>query len=315
MAIIRGLRWALVLVLPVAAWAYAAGNADDLDQTITFTLPPQVTAGTTATLHGVASSGLPVSFTSLTSLVCTVAGNQVTYLTAGSCQIRADQPGNAQYEDANPVTGTTTVIAATSLQPQTLAFTLPAQAAPGGTATLPANATSGLPVSYTSSTPTVCTVTGTTVSFLTAGTCTIVGNQPGNQTYLPAQPVTQTITVAAPGLQPQTINFTLPAQSFPGANVVLSGTATSGLPVTYTSSTPAVCSITNNTVNFLTPGTCTVIATQAGNQTFAAATAVSQFTIVVAAVPTLGEWGMLGLSGLIIMLGMSQLRQRSEHGV
>ena len=239
----------LLLALSISMWAQQAQD-DDLDQTITFTLPAQVTANTTATLNGVASSGLPVSYTSLTAAVCTVAGNQVSYLTVGTCQIRATQAGNAQYEDADPVTRTTTVVG----QPQTISFTLPALVTSGTTGTLTGTATSSLPVTYSSSTPAVCTIAGSTVSYLTTGVCTIVANQAGNQLFAAATAVTQSTTVNAPGSQPQTINFTLPAQVYRGTSTVLSGTATSGLPVQYSSSTPSVCTIANNSVNYLTTG-------------------------------------------------------------
>ena len=47
-----------------------------------------------------ASSGLAVSYTSLTLPVCTVSGNSVTLLNTGTCTIRASQAGNANYAAA-----------------------------------------------------------------------------------------------------------------------------------------------------------------------------------------------------------------------
>ncbi|HEX4858463.1 MAG TPA: putative Ig domain-containing protein, partial [Usitatibacteraceae bacterium] len=96
------------------------------------------------------------------------------------------------------------------------------------------------------------------------------------------QAVTLTINAAA-----QTITFNQPGG---GAGVAFSAspfasgaTASSGLAVTLTSTTPAVCTITPaNSLNitFVTAGTCTINANQAGNTNFAAAPQVSQtFTI------------------------------------
>jgi hypothetical protein len=62
--------------------------------------------------------------------------------------------------------------------------------------TLTATASSGLPVAYNASPATVCTVSGTTATFATAGTCTIVASQAGNNSsYAAATPVSQTFAV------------------------------------------------------------------------------------------------------------------------
>ena len=50
------------------------------------------------------SSGLAVSFASLTTSVCTVSGTQVTLVMPGTCSIQATQAGNANYLAATPVT-------------------------------------------------------------------------------------------------------------------------------------------------------------------------------------------------------------------
>lgn len=48
-------------------------------------------------LGAVASSRLPVSFSSLTDEVCTVGGSTVTLVAAGTCTIGAQQPGDTIY--------------------------------------------------------------------------------------------------------------------------------------------------------------------------------------------------------------------------
>jgi len=52
-------------------------------------------------------------------------------------------------------------------------------------------------------------------------------------------------------LEPQTIAFTLPPTETALTSVTLVATATSNLPVTLTSSTPSVCSVTGTTAQFL----------------------------------------------------------------
>ncbi|MCX6712522.1 MAG: hypothetical protein NT041_02455 [Candidatus Vogelbacteria bacterium] len=75
------------------------------DQTITFSQPADtaLSAGTVS-LTASASSGLTVAFTSDTLSVCTVSGNTVTLLTAGTCTIKATQAGNTTYNAAPDVT-------------------------------------------------------------------------------------------------------------------------------------------------------------------------------------------------------------------
>jgi len=72
-------------------------------QTITFNSIPAQVQGITGTLVAAASSGLPVSFASLTTKVCTVSGATATLIIPGTCTIRASQRGNATYVAAPPV--------------------------------------------------------------------------------------------------------------------------------------------------------------------------------------------------------------------
>jgi hypothetical protein len=87
------------------------GYDSDTPQTITFGPLANVTLGVAPfSISATASSGLAVSFTSTTPGVCTVAGNVVTIVAAGSCSITASQTGNAIYAAAPPVTQTFTVL-------------------------------------------------------------------------------------------------------------------------------------------------------------------------------------------------------------
>jgi hypothetical protein len=79
------------------------GTGLQRSQTISFKAIPNQVLGTPLSLTASGSSGLPVSFTSLTPSVCTVAGSTVTLLEAGICTIQASQPGGALYSAALPV--------------------------------------------------------------------------------------------------------------------------------------------------------------------------------------------------------------------
>ncbi len=255
-------------------------------QTITFGAIPTQRAATSIALGATASSGLPVSYASSTPLVCSISGTSATLLTAGTCNLTASQPGNATYAAATPVTQSFTV----SLAPQTITFAaIPTQTAVTSI-TLTATASSGLPVSLASANNAICTISGSIATLLKTGTCKITASQAGNATYAAAASVSQSFTVNP---APQTITFGPIATQLTGKSLKLSATSSSGLAVTYASSTTSVCTVSGNTASFLTAGTCTITASQAGNATYAAATPVSQSfgvlltqTIAFANIPT-----------------------------
>lgn len=166
-------------------------------QTITFTGPGPQVAASTVMLVASASSGLTVSFGSLTPAVCTVSGDVATLLAAGTCTLTADQAGNAQFLPAPQVQRSFVV----TLSAQTIDFPQPGAAALGsGSVTVVVSASSGLPVTLVSLTPAVCT-TGAPGSAVVAlgdvGTCTLRAEQGGNTAYAAATPVQRSFAVQA----------------------------------------------------------------------------------------------------------------------
>ncbi len=76
---------------------------------------------------------------------------------------------------------------------------------------------------------------------------------------------------------PQTITFgSLPPKAFGDPPFALAAAASSGLPVSYASSNPAVATVSGSTVTIIAAGNTTFTATQAGNGTYAAAPPVNQ---------------------------------------
>jgi hypothetical protein len=74
----------------------------------------------------------------------------------------------------------------------------------------------------------------------------------------------------------QTITFgALSNQPLSASPITVSATASSGLTVSFNSRTPHVCTVSGTTVTFVTTGTCTIQATQAGNADYAAASPVN----------------------------------------
>jgi hypothetical protein len=95
-----------------------------------------------------------------------------------------------------------------------------------------------------------------------------------------------TVTITGAGqtsISAQTITFSNPGPQVVGTPLTLSATASSGLTVAFASTTTSVCTVSNNVATFLTAGTCTIDANQAGNASFSAAPQVQQSFAVSAA--------------------------------
>jgi sugar lactone lactonase YvrE len=156
--------------------------------------------------------------------------------------------------------------------------------------TLSATASSGLGVSFASATTSVCTVSGTTATLVAVGTCTIQATQAGNAAYTAATPVSQSFQVTQQSLMSQTITFgALSNIALGSAPFTLSATASSGLPVSFASTTTSVCTVSGTTATLVAVDTCTIQATQAGNVNYSAATPVSQSFQVEAATFTVSS--------------------------
>ena len=129
-------------------------------------------------------------------------------------------------------------------------------------------------MSYASSDETVATVSGATVTIVGAGTATITASQAGDDDYNAAASMPQTLTV---GKSAQTITFeALSAKTYGDAPFALSGTASSGLTVSYASSDTSVATVSGATVTIVGTGTTTITASQAGDDNYNAVVNVPQ---------------------------------------
>ena len=157
-----------------------------------------------------------------------------------------------------------------------------------------ATASSGLAVSYASSNPAVANVSGVTVTIVGAGTATITASQAGNGTYAAATEVQQTLLV---GRASQSITFgMLATKAYGDAPFSLTTTASSGLPVSYASSNPAVATVNGNTVTIVGLGSTTITASQVGNSNYNPATNVNQ-TLNVVVSPSITTQPVARLAG------------------
>lgn len=244
------------------------------NQTITFNALPSKSVGDAPfNLTAVASSGLPVTYTSSNPEVATVVGSTVTIVGGGITSITAWQNGDLNYNAAVIVIQNLTV----NKLDQTVTFAALSNKNVGDAPfSLTATASSGLPVTYISSNPEVATVSGNTVTIVGAGITTFMASQAGDNVYNAAISAFQNLTVN-PAKQNQTITFnSLTAKTFGDASFNLTGSASSGLSVSYTSSDPTIASVAGVTVTILKAGTVNITASQFGNSVFNAAADVVQ---------------------------------------
>ncbi|TAG04649.1 MAG: DUF1566 domain-containing protein [Betaproteobacteria bacterium] len=259
-------------------------------QTLTFSTPaptlPFNGTSVVAATSGAPNSANPVVYASTTPAVCTVdASTGTVSLTnaaqvGNTCTISANQFGriyNSQnYAPATQITQTLVV----SQGAQSVAFAASPAVNVGETGTVVATSNQGItPVSFSSNTPSVCTVSGTnnsTVTGVAVGTCSITASSPANTNYLPAT-ATQTFSI---GLGSQTLSFgVVPSITAGGSGSVTATSDRALTPVTLTSATSSVCTISSGTVNGLIAGTCTIQAAQLGSSDYSPASASLSFPI------------------------------------
>ena len=274
-----------------------------LNQTVTFANPGTKTmAQSPLTLSPTASSGLFVTLTSNTPLVCSAAGNDVTLLAAGSCSLSASQGGNVTYNPSNTVTRAFTV----NQVSQSITFANPGTSTMAESPlTLNPTASSGLAVTLISTTLAVCTVDGFEVTFLGPGSCSIAASQAGDATYKPANAIVRTFNVKK---VTQTITFVNPgATSFGAPPVLVDPTASSGLTVLLSSTTPAVCTVSGFSITLLSVGSCAIQAQQPGNTVFSAANTITRTFNVTKADQTISfpDPGPQSMANPIVHAGVS----------
>jgi Galactose oxidase, central domain/FG-GAP-like repeat/Divergent InlB B-repeat domain/Kelch motif len=177
---------------PAVTQSFTVSKAN---QTITFATLPLVPVGSTRTVTATGGgSGQPVVVTSVTPSLCTVSGTTVTGIAVGNCTLAANQAGGANHNAAPELRVTLTVGPGT----QMITFTPLPIFGPGESVGLSATGgSSGNPVSFTAQTPAVCTVSGNRVTGVAAGQCFVRATQAGNSNYLAADPVDQSIELAA----------------------------------------------------------------------------------------------------------------------
>ncbi|HEY6007096.1 MAG TPA: MBG domain-containing protein, partial [Geobacteraceae bacterium] len=242
------------------------------DQTIAFAALPAKTYGDPSfALTATATSGLSVSYASSNPAVATVSGSTVTILGAGTATITASQGGDGNYNPASSVAQALVVNKTTLNVTAANVSRVYGGANPTFSVTYSGfvngdtqSALTGSPSLTTSATP--ASPAGTYPIVPSVGTL-----DAANYTF---EFINGTLTIIK---AEQTINFTpLASQTYGDPSLTLAATATSGLVVSYTSSNPAVATVSGNTVTIVGAGTTTITASQVGDANYNPAPPVSQ---------------------------------------
>ncbi|MEJ6980886.1 LamG-like jellyroll fold domain-containing protein [Pedobacter sp. P351] len=141
-----------------------------------------------------------------------------------------------------------------------------------------ATTTSGLAITYSSSDNGVATIADGKIHLVGTGSATITATQGGNASYIAAVPVSQVLTVVKGS---QIISFnSLPQKILGEPDFSISASASSGLPVSFSSSNASVATVINGTVHITGVGSSVITATQEGNAIYSSATNVEQVFVV-----------------------------------
>ena len=233
----------------------------------------------------------------------TAAGVAVTG--TGMQNVEASYPGDANYGagfstttplTAQPVATTLSISASaaniTFGQPATLTATLNPYTSQG-------YSTNGEPVTFMSNgvalgTAALQTGVATLITgALQGGSNQLAASYAGDTNFAPPAPGAESIVVNPAG---QTITFGAIGTQVVGTPLTLTASSSSGLAVSFASSTIGVCTVAGNIATMLTIGTCSVVASQAGNGNYATATPVTQSFAVSGEPQTISFTGLPQLS-------------------
>lgn len=233
-------------------------------------------------LAATASSGLPITYSLSDDTLASLDGQNLTLLKGGQLIITASQEGNDEFEPAESVDLILNIVddeldsdgdgipdiadPFPFQEPQIITWGQTIEDInPGDVITLLATASSGLPVKYTSSNTDVALVSGSELVFIKSGQANITATQQGNENYLAASPVTQTLAVNKQ--QVMTWNQDLGSPEILDGNITLTAVVDTGLPIVYTSSDTSVATIAGNILTPISVGSISVTASQAGDAT------------------------------------------------
>ena len=132
--------------------------------------------------------------------------------------------------------------------------------------------------SVTSNTPDICTLpTQSTVHIVASGTCKLVATNPGTASYKVARPVNKSFIISKAQNILSISDFSWLSMANPSSTVTT--TQSTGTTI-LTSATTKICTVTDNTVQAIKVGTCTIRASSPATTNFYAAKSVTRSVVI-----------------------------------
>jgi gliding motility-associated-like protein len=263
-------------VSPNYTISYTAGTLTVIRATLT------ITASDATKVYGVVNPALAVTYSgfvngdtqaSLTS-PATAATIASTNSPNGTYPITASGAAGNNYT-ITYINGTLTILSAT----RTLTFnSLPTKTYGNADFNPGATASSGETAIYVSNNTSVATIVNGNIHITGAGTTTITASLPANSNYTGSPTASQVLVVDK---ATQTITFVAIPTQMRGSSYALSSvTATSGLPVSFSSADLFIATVQGQTLSLLRLGITTITASQGGDANYLPATSVVQTVTV-----------------------------------
>ena len=264
---------------------YSLAQPTGLTANITAAPPPVISGATvngtfgTPLIHAISASGDSLTFAILNgALPPGLSLDTATGVVSGTPSAAGTFSSNITASNSGGVASAAFIFVIAKAE-QTILGVAPTAKVGVGASSLPGgSATSNLTVSYISSNTTIAWVSGNAILGKALGTVTVTVRQTGNANWKAAPNVIQTLQVVKGN---QTINFKAPAPVVYGSPAFAIGAgATSRLPLSLSSSNPAVATVSGNMVTVFAAGNTTITATQSGNDLYNAAAPVGQILTV-----------------------------------
>jgi uncharacterized repeat protein (TIGR02543 family) len=233
--------------------------------------------GTGAVTYSIDSTG-----TTATGCLLDSASNPTTLTatSAGFCVIKASKAGDSNFGNTvtatvNFTVGTKSATITSGTYSKVFGGSTPSMV-PTASGLLTGDAVASATLTYegTGSTSYAASITMPTAAGTYSVTPSAVALSTGSTANYSFTYVAGSLTITA---TTQTISFpTISSKVYGSGTFTASATATSGLTVTFASTTTAICTVSGTTVTIIKVGTCTLTVDQAGNANYNAANQVSQ---------------------------------------
>jgi len=215
-------------------------------------------------LQAIASSNLPVTYTSSNDLIAQIVNGKIEPVGIGNCIITASQKGSDYFKPAQSVSINVAIVKAN----QKITVNPPSIVKYGDPdITNFANTSTNLPYILESSDTSIAKIESGKIKIVGCGTCFITIEQNGNEFY---NPTTYSKSFIVEKLN-QTIDFDLPPIVNANESITITSHASSNLPVEISSSDTSIAQYSDGKLLIKGSGICIITAQQNGNNIYTAA--------------------------------------------